>query len=116
MIILNRGEIWWANLYEPIGSSPGYRRPVLIIQADDFNRSNINTVLCAAITTNIRLSQAPGNIFLPMKDSGLPKDSVINISQIVTLDKNNLTERVRRLKPAIISNLEYSLKLILELD
>jgi mRNA interferase MazF len=113
---LNRGEIWWASLDEPSGSSPGFRRPVLIIQADAFNQSRINTVICAVITSNIRLSQAPGNIFLPMKDSGLPKDSVINISQIITIDKENLSEKVRKIRPAIIHDVENGLKLIFDIE
>jgi len=77
-----RGEIWWANLSEPVGSEPGYRRPVLIIQDDTFNQSRINTVIVAVITSNVQLAEAPGNVSLPSQASGLPKDSVVNVSQI----------------------------------
>jgi len=113
---LNRGEIWWANLGMPEGSSPGFRRPVLILQADYFNRSRIHTVICAVITSNVGLADAPGNIFLSKKESGLPKDSVVNISQIVTLHKDCLTDMVRNLRPVVIKNIESGLKLVLELN
>jgi mRNA interferase MazF len=113
---VNRGEIWWADLVEPRGSSPGFKRPVLIIQADYFNRSRINTIICAVITSNVKLTEAPGNIYLSKKDSGLSKDSVINISQIITLNKNNLTEIVKKIKPIIMKDVETSLKLIFDID
>jgi mRNA interferase MazF len=113
---VNRGEIWWADLGEPQGSAPGFRSPVLIIQADYFNRSRINTIICAVITSNIKLAEAPGNIFLSKKESGLSKDSVINISQIITLNKNYLTEIVKKLKPIIMKDVETSLKLIFDID
>jgi len=113
---MNRGDIWWASLEEPSGSSPGFRRPILIIQADSFNQSKISTVIAVVITSNLRLVDAPGNIFLSAKDSGLPKDSVINISQIITVDKQFLTEFVKKLKPAFVNDVESSLELILDLD
>jgi len=91
---MQRGEIWWANLPTPRRSEPGYRRPVLIIQQDDFNRSRIATVIAAVLTSNLRLQAAPGNVLLRSRDSGLPKDSVVNVSQLDTLDKSILTERV----------------------
>ena len=91
---MHRGEIWWANLPEPVGSEPGYRRPVLIIQDDTFTQSRISTVIVAIITSNLRLAEAPGNVLLPSAASGLPKDSVANVSQILTLDKTFLVERV----------------------
>ena len=93
MVIL-RGEIWWATLPAPSASEPGYRRPLLIIQSDDFNRSRINTVIAAVITSNLRLSEAPGNVLLSKKDSKLPKKSVANVSQLITVDKSFLTEKV----------------------
>jgi len=89
---MQRGDIWWANLPDPVGSGPGYRRPVLVIQADSFNRSRIKTVVVAVITKNTALAAAPGNVLLPASDSNLPVDSVINVSQIITLDKLLLTE------------------------
>ena len=113
---MDRGDIWWASLEEPSGSSPGYRRPILIIQADSFNKSKINTIIGIVITSNLRLADAPGNIFLSSKESGLPKDSVINISQIITIDKQFLTEFVKKIKPSVLNDVENSLKLVLDLD
>ncbi|WP_063124287.1 type II toxin-antitoxin system PemK/MazF family toxin [Aliterella atlantica] len=89
-----RGEIWRANLPNPIGSEPGYRRPVLIVQDDTFTQSRISTILVVIITSNIQLAVAPGNVLLPRAATGLPKDSVANISQIFTIDKAFLVERV----------------------
>ena len=86
-MVIQRGEIWWASLPEPRGSEPGYSRPVLVVQADDFNRSRINTVIAVVITSNIRLAEAPGNVLLSRKATGLPKQSVANVSQLITLDK-----------------------------
>ena len=81
-----RGEIWWANLPDPVGSEPGYRRPVLIIQDDTFTQSRISTVIVVIVTSNTRLAEAPGNVLLPCEASGLPRDSVANVSQILTID------------------------------
>lgn len=89
---MKRGEIWWANLAEPAASEPGYRRPVLVVQADAFNRSQIATVVVAAITTNLRLAVAPGNVALTQKQCGLPQDSVVNVSQLLTIDRSILAE------------------------
>ena len=88
-----RGEIWWAELPKPRRSEPGYRRPLLIVQSDDFNRSRISTVIVAVITSNLRLALAPGNVALSKKASGLPKKSVVNVSQIITIDKSLLKEK-----------------------
>ncbi|HEY3130250.1 MAG TPA: type II toxin-antitoxin system PemK/MazF family toxin [Acidobacteriota bacterium] len=112
---MQRGEIWWADLPEPSGSGPGYRRPVLIIQSDDFNRSRIRTIIVLAITSNRKLADAPGNVLLPRKTSGLPKDSVANVSQVVTIDKAFLTERVRSLAPGILHRIDAGLRLVLTL-
>lgn len=108
-----RGEIWWANLPDPIGSEPGYRRPVLVIQDDTFNQSNINTLIIAVITSNLRLANAPGNIFLASQESGLPRDSVINVSQILTIDKSLLTERVGSLSSNLQADVDEGLRLVL---
>ena len=91
------GEIWWADLPEPTGSSPGFRRPVLIVQDDEFNQSLISTTIVATITGNTRIAKAKGNILLTTKQSGLPKDSVINVSQLLTVDKSLLIEYVNTL-------------------
>ncbi len=84
-MVIQRGEIWWASLPEPVGAEPGYRRPILIVQSDDFNKSRISTVIAVAITSNIKLAEAPGNIFLTEKLTGLTKDSVANVSQLMAL-------------------------------
>jgi mRNA interferase MazF len=112
---VNRGEIWWASLGEPYGSEPGYRRPVLIIQADEFNSSNINTIICAVITTNLKLGNAPGNVQLSMRSSGLTKLSVINISQLITIDKKRLTGLVKRLDNQTMNKVDDGLRLVMKL-
>ena len=89
-----QGEVWWADLAEPSGSEPGFRRPVVVVQGDAFNRSRIATVVCVALTSNLRWADAPGNVLLSARTTGLPKDSVANVSQLVTLDREALTERV----------------------
>lgn len=100
---------------EPAKSGPGYRRPVLVVQADEFNRSRIATVIALVVTSNVRLAQAPGNVFLPQKLTGLPKDSVANVSQIVTVDKSFLTERVGTLPANVMDLVENGLRLVLHL-
>lgn len=112
---MQRGDIWWANLPEPTGSGPGYRRPVLVIQADSFNRSRIKTVIVAVITKNIALAAAPGNVLLPAQDSGLPLDSVVNVSQLITVDKTLLTELVTNLPAQYMSQVNAGLRLIVAL-
>jgi mRNA interferase MazF len=92
--VIAQGEVWWAGLEEPSGSELGFRRPVVVIQGDAFNRSRIATVVCVALTSNLRWAEAPGNVLLGAGVTGLPKDSVANVSQIVTLDRMALTERV----------------------
>jgi mRNA interferase MazF len=114
-VVIRRGEIWWASLRNPVGSEPGYRRPVLVVQSDDFNRSRIATVIAVVITSNIRLAEAPGNVFLPQKLTGLPKDSVLNVSQVVTIDKSCLTEKLGILSPGVIDQVEKGLRLVLRL-
>ncbi len=112
---IKRGEIWWASLRKPAGSEPGFRRPVLIIQTDPFNSSRINTVVVAILTSNLRLAEAPGNVLLTRRQSGLRKDSVVNVSQIVTLDKTFLTGRAGRLVPAKQMEVDEGLRLVLGL-
>jgi mRNA interferase MazF len=110
-----RGEIWWASLPVPRGSEPGYRRPVVIVQSDAFNRSEISTIVVAAISSNLRLADAPGNIFLKRRDSKLPKESVINVSQILTLDKRYLAEKVGQLSTKHMRELDEGLKIALSI-
>ncbi len=97
MVTLSRGEIWWADLAEPVGSAPGFRRPVVIVQSDALNRSRINTVICVPLTSNLIWAEAPGNVQLSAKITGLGKDSVANVLQIVTIDKSVLLERVGKI-------------------
>jgi mRNA interferase MazF len=92
--VIRQGELWWANLPTPSGSAPGYRRPVIVVQGDTFNRSRIGTVVCIAVTSNLNLADAPGNVLLIAEETGLPKDSVANVSQIVTIDRRRLAEPV----------------------
>ena len=93
-MVISQGEVWWADLPEPSGSEPGFRRPVVVVQGDAFNRSQIATVVCVPLTSNLRWAEAPGNLLLASKVTGLPKDSVANVSQLVTLDKSSLTDRI----------------------
>ncbi len=99
-MVISQGEIWWADLPEPTGSGPGFRRPVVVVQSDALNRSRIATVVCVLLTSNLKWALAPGNVPLSVRLSGLPKDSVANVSQITTVDKNLLTTRVGKLPPA----------------
>ena len=113
--MIRRGQIWWADLEDPAASEPGYRRPVLIVQSDDFNRSRIQTVIAAVLTSNLRLSEAPGNVHLSARETGLPKDSVANVSQIVTLDKDFLTRKAGRLNESAMQAVEDGIRLVLSL-
>lgn len=95
--MVTQGDVWWAELPDPVGSGPGLRRPVVVIQGDTFNRSRIATVVCVPLTSNMRWADAPGNVRLTTRQSGLSKQSVANVSQILTLDRAILDERVGRL-------------------
>ena len=110
---MRRGEIWWASLGEPEGSAPGYRRPVLIIQSDEFNRSRISTVIVAVLTSNTMLAQAPGNVLIKARKAGLAKDSVVNVSQVITVDKQCLTEKVIKLESPTMAEVDNGLRLVL---
>ena len=112
---MNRGEIWWASLNAPRASEPGYCRPVVIASADSFNDSRINTVIVCVITSNLHLAEAPGNFLIGKKNSGLSRDSVVNVSQIITLDKSFLTEDVGRLTDKQLAGLDEGLKLVFSL-
>ncbi len=113
--MVSRGQVWWAELPNPIGSEPGFTRPVLVIQADSFNHSRISTVVVVAITSNLNLAKAPGNVSLPKGKSGLPKDSVANVSQINTLDKEALTEVIGSVDRLIMQQVEEGIKLLLNI-
>jgi mRNA interferase MazF len=110
---VSRGDVWWADRGDPLGASPGYRRPVLIVQADSFNRSRIDTVIVVSLTTSMRLLDAPGNVLVPRKSSGLAKDSVANISQLFTLDRVVLVERAGRLPSSVMKRVGDGLRLVL---
>ncbi len=114
-MVAGRGEIWWADLTDPLGSAPGYRRPVVIVQADSFNRSRLRTLIAVTLTSNLYLVDAPGNVLLPAKATGLPKDSVANVSQLATIDRDRLTERVGRISGPLLNDLEKGLRLVLAL-
>jgi mRNA interferase MazF len=114
-VVIRRGEIWWGALPVPRGSEPGLDRPVLVIQSDAFNRSRIQTVIALVITSNVRLAHAPGNVFLNRRDSGLPRNSVVNVSQVITLDKSFLKRRVRLIARPTLDRVEAGLRLVMSL-
>ena len=114
-MVIRRGDIWWAELDSPIGSEPGFRRPVLIVQTDWANAGAIQTVLVAMLTSNLRFAIAPGNVLVQARDSGLPKPSVINVSQLAAINKNHLTEHVKRLPSAVLRQVDEGLRLMLDL-
>ncbi|MGK0618511.1 type II toxin-antitoxin system PemK/MazF family toxin [Meiothermus cerbereus] len=115
MVEVRRGQIWWADLGEPKGSRPGLRRPVLVVQRDTANQSRLVTTIVAAITSNLALRQAPGNVFLASSDSGLERDSVINVSQLYTLDKNDLEGYVGPVPHGVMSQVDEGLRYLLSL-
>ncbi|MBI4218632.1 MAG: type II toxin-antitoxin system PemK/MazF family toxin [Chloroflexi bacterium] len=112
---MRRGDLWWAHLPSPSGSEPGYRRPVVIIQSDVFNESGIRTVVVLSVTSNLRLAEAPGNVLLKKQLSGLSRDSVINVSQIATIDKSRITDYVATLPDGVLERAERGLRLVLAL-
>jgi mRNA interferase MazF len=115
MVTAQRGEIWWADLGEPRGSQPGYRRPVLVVQDNHFNRSRLATVVVLSLTSNLRFQNIPGNLLLSQGDSGLGKDSVINITQLTTIDKAWLDEFVAALPQSVMAQVDANLSLVLGL-
>ena len=114
-MVVERGQVWSADLGEPEGSEPGYNRPVLIVQSDAFNRSRLRTVIAVVLTTNLRLVDAPGNVLIPAKASGLKRDSVANVSQVITIDREFLIERAGRVRGQFLKDVENGLRLILGL-
>lgn len=113
--MIQKGDVWWADLEEPRGSAPGFRRPVLVVQSDAFNGSRIQTVVAVVLTSNLRLLEAPGNVLVRTHDAGLPKDSVANVSQIVTLDRATLTARAGRLGADSMGAVARGIRLVLGL-
>ncbi len=114
-MVIERGQVWWADLGSPDGSGPGFRRPVVVVQSDAFNRSRIRTVIAVVLTGNLRLIDAPGNVLVPAKAAGLPKDSVANVSQVVTLDRDVLGDLAGRLKGPLLTDIDHGLRLVLAL-
>jgi mRNA interferase MazF len=112
-MVISQGDVWWADLGEPVGSQPGFRRPVVVVQGDSFNRSRIATVVCIPLTSSLRLADAPGNVLLDIDATGLSKDSVANVSQPVTLDRVSLTERVGKLSDAKLDLVLYGIDVVL---
>jgi mRNA interferase MazF len=114
-VVTRRGEIWWASLPGPAGSGPGFRRPLLVVSANSFNESRISTVIAAVITSNLRLADAPGNVRLPARGLGLSKVSVVNVSQLITVDKSFLTQRVGKLPPRLQTAVDEGIRQVLAL-
>lgn len=114
-MVVHRGEIWWADLAEPRGSEPGFRHPVLILQAEAFNRSRLRTVVAVVVSSNTRLLDAPGNVLLPAKETGLSRDSVANVTQFVTIDRDYLEDRAGKVPPKTLARVETGIRLVLDL-
>lgn len=112
-MVISQGEVWWADLPRPKGSGPGYRRPVVVVQGDAFNRSRIATVVCVPLTSNLRWAEAPGNVLLARGVTNLPKDSVANVSQLIALDKAMLAERLGKLSRAKVDLLLSGIDVVL---
>ena len=111
--MITQGDVWWADLGDPSGSEPGFRRPVVVVQCDAFNRSRIATVVCVPLTTNLRWADAPGNVLLQAATTGLPKDSVANVSQIVALGRDVLTDHVVRLPSGVLASILNGVDVVL---
>ena len=114
-MVVARREVWWADLDEPRESEPGFRRPILIVQADAFNRSRLRTVIGVALSSNTRLLDAPGNVLLQPASTGLPRDSVANVTQLLTIDEDYLTDRAGQVSRKLMARVESGLRLVLAL-
>ena len=112
-MVISQGEIWWADLGEPIGSAPGYRRPVLVVQGDALNRSRIATIVCVPLTSNLKWAEAPGNVAQSARATGLDKDSVANVSLVVALDRSQLVERAGKVTPRKLALVLAGIDLVL---
>jgi mRNA interferase MazF len=112
-MVIAQGHVYWANLPDPTGSGPGFRRPVIVVQGDSLNRSRVRTVVCVPLTSNLAWADAPGNVNLPARTTGLPKDSVANTSQIVTLDRDLLTDEVGKLSKRQLESILSGIDIIL---
>jgi mRNA interferase MazF len=112
-VVVSQGDVWWADLAEPSGSEPGYRRPVVVVQGDDLNQSRISTVVCVAVTSNLKWAKAPGGVRLAARESGLPRDSVVNASQILTVDRTRLVEHAGRVGAARLDDILKGIDVVL---
>ena len=112
--MIQRGDVWWADLDDPRGSAPGFRRPVVVAQSDAFNNSRIQTIIVVVVTSNLRLLDAPGNVFIPARAAGLSKDSVANVSQIATVDRSVLAERAGRVDRDTMVAIDRGIRLVLD--
>ncbi|MCJ7628663.1 MAG: type II toxin-antitoxin system PemK/MazF family toxin [Longimicrobiales bacterium] len=114
-MVIQRREVWWADLPEPCGSEAGFRRPVLVVQADSFNRSRLPTVLTVVLSSNMGLLDAPGNVLMPSELTGLPKDSAAVVTQVVTLNREYLTKTIGRIPQRLMAQVDAGLRLVLDL-
>ena len=112
-MVIAQGDVWWADLGPPVGSGPGYRRPVIIVQGDAINRSALRTAVCVPLTSNLRLAEAPGNVLLRARATGLPKPSVANVSLILALDRSRLEQRVGHLAQSHLASVLLGIDLLL---
>lgn len=114
--MIRQGQVWWADMSdEPVGSGPGFRRPVVIVQSETFNRTRLPTVVCVLVTSNLRLLDGLGNVLLAGGESGLPRDSVANVTQILTLDRSQLLERVGQLPATVLDDVLAGVQIVLGL-
>ncbi len=113
-MVINHGDIFWINLGKPSGSAPGFKHPHVVIQNNVFNLSRINTVVVCALTSNLKRAKAPGNVFLPKGEANLKKESVVNISQIITVDKSDLIEKIGSLSKVHLKQILEGVKLLIE--
>jgi mRNA interferase MazF len=113
--MVKRGELWWVDFGNPIGSAPAFRRPAAVVSSDRFNRSRLATVIVAAVTSNLKVAEAPGNVVLRPEDSGLPKPSVVNVTQLLSIDRQLLDLRIGALGPVQLRAVDAGLRLVLDL-
>lgn len=112
-MVVSQGDVWWTDLPDPASSEPGHRRPVIVVQGDPLNRSRISTVVCVVVTSNLKWAKAPGNVRLSARESGLPRDAVVNVSQILTLDRLRLTDHVGRIGAARLDTILAGIDVVL---
>jgi len=115
VVTLRRGEVWWADFGQPFGSEPGYRRPAVVLQSDSFNKSSISTVIVVPLSRNMALAAAPGNVVCRPRNTGLPKASVANVSQLTVADRRRLVEKLGAMPDALLKQIEEGVRLVLDL-